>query len=389
MKMRLLSTVGLSALVLTGILLTLHSCNKNPQTSNRQEDENALIKAAIAKNGHPYTVPVNQKIETFYADGAGERISTELLRQRSSGANSRTSSIISACDYSNIPVAVLNTYAISINCAQDFQITWNYTISTNNNLVLTNSTVPTAQTKGSVRVTNTSGSTIYTETTLNASMVDLGADNTNPGYELYSVTFTSSPITISNFSSSNTIRLGGIVVTDCPDVEPVSLALQPFALNGANGAATNPCFRIDPTYLGMVTAPLRIYGEDPAFVCSPFVYPSMQQVQYSTDGGNTWIGETATATLRYWAAPPASWTTPVKNFINAHLGYVDPTGSLLLQIDLPSGTHTVQLRNRNIVYNGTLASYGNIWPLPVFSGPGANCCVGPWSAISSYTVTYP
>lgn len=389
MKMRLFYTGGLSALLLTGIILFLHSCNKNPQTNARQEEENALIKAAIAKNGHPYTVPVNQKIEAFYADGTGQRIATELLRQRSSGANSRAASIISACDFSNAPVANLNTYAISVNCAQDFQITWNYTVSTNNNLVLTSPANPAATSKGSVRVTNSSGSTIYSQTNSAASLVDIGPDNNNPGYELYSVTFTSYPIDISNFSGNNTIRLGGTVVSDCPYVEPIALALQPFALNGANGAATNPCFRVDPTYLGTVTAPLRIYGEDPLFSCSPYVYPSMQQVQYSTDGGNTWIGETTTSTLKYWASPPASWTTPVKNFINAHLGYVDPTGSLLLQIDLPAGTYNVQLRNRNIVYNGTLASYGNIWPLPVLSGANANCCVGPWSTVSSYPVTYP
>lgn len=387
MKMRLLSTVGLSALVLTGILLTLHSCNKNPQSTSQQQENNDLIKADLAKKKPSFTVPVNQKIEAVYVDAAGQRISTETLRKRSAGANSRTASIISACDYSNTPISNLNTYGISVNCAQDFTITWNYTVSTNNNLVLTNSTVPTAISKGSVRVTNSSGSTIYTETNSTASLLDLGADNTTPGYELYSVTFTSNPIDISNFSSSNTIRLGGLVVTDCPDVEPISISLQGFALNGTNSAVTNPCFRVDATYPAQVNAPFRIWGEDPAGFCNPYVYPSMQEVQYSIDGGNTWVGETATSTLRYWATPP-SQVTIFNNYINAHLGYVDPVGALELQIDLPAGnTYNILLRNRNIVFNGTLASYGNKWPVPVF-GTGGNCCFGPWSTISAYMVTY-
>jgi hypothetical protein len=388
MKMRLLSTVGLCALVLTGILLTLHSCNKNPQTTDRQNDEKELIKAAIAKNGLPLTVPVNQKIEAFYADGAGQRVSTELLRQRSAGANSRTNSIISACDFTNIPTANLNSYAITVTCQQDFRITWNYTISSNNNLALNSPASPAAISKGSVRVTDQSGSTLFTDNNAGCSIVDMGPDNSNPGYELFSVTFNSTFISISLFSTNNTIRLGGTVFSNCTYVEPIALALQPFALNGVNSAVTNPCYRIDPTYIGVVTAPLRVFGEDIAFSCSPFVYPSMQQVQYSIDGGNTWIGESTTSSLSYWVAPPANINTPVKNFINAHLGYVDPTGSLQLQINLSAGPHTVQLRNRNIVYNGTLASYGNIWPLPIFSGPTANCCAGPWSGISSYTVTY-
>jgi|GEM_PF-6876061 len=386
MKMRLLSTVGLSALVLTSIILTLHSCNKNPQTASRQEDNDERLKAAFAQKSHSFTVPVNQKIEAVYVDAKGQRISTETLRQRSAGAHSRIASIISACDYSNTPLSNIGTYGISVNCAQDFTITWNYTISTNNNLVLVNSTVPSAVSKGSVRVTNSSGSTIFSETNSTATLIDIGADNTNPGYELYTVTFTSHPIAISNFSSSNSIRLGGVVVTDCADVEPISISLQGFTLSGTNGAATNPCYRVDATYPARVTAPFRIWGEDPAGFCTPYAYPSMQEVQYSIDGGITWVGETTTSTFRYWSA---TLNTPFDNYVNAHLGYVDPVGALQLQIDLPAGnTYKLQLRNRNIVFNGTLASYGNKWPLPVFSGPGANCCTGPWSAISAYTVTY-
>jgi len=388
MKMRLLSTVGLSALVLSGILLTLHSCNKNPQsTSQQQGKDDDLLKADIAKKGHSFTVPVNQKIEAVYVDAAGERISAETLRQRSAGAHSRTASIISACDYSNTPVSNLNTYGISVNCAQNFTITWDYTVSTNNNLVPVNSTVPTAISKGSVRVTNSSGSTIYSETNSTATIVDLGADVNNPGYENYDVTFTSNPIDISNFSSSNSIRLGGLVVTDCPDVEPISISLQGFALNGSNSAVTNPCYRVDAIYPAQVTAPFRIWGEDPAGFCIPYVYPSMQEVQYSIDGGTTWVGETATPTLRYWATPGQN--TPFDNYINAHLGYVDPVGALELQIDLPHGnTYNILLRNRNIVFNGTLASYGNKWPVPVF-GTGGNCCAGPWSTVSFYrNITY-
>ncbi|OQP47437.1 hypothetical protein A4H97_08050 [Niastella yeongjuensis] len=386
MKMRLLSTVGLSALLLTGILFTLHSCNKNPQTIEKHEDDNAALKAEFEKKGHEFTVRVNQKLETFYSNESGQRLSTEVLRQRSARASGRTTSIISACDFMNEPVATFNTYGVSVNCAQNFVLTWNYTISTNNNLVSVN-TATGVKTKGTVKITNSSGTTLYSASKDAYSIIDIGADVSNPGYELYSVTFTSDPIDIFNFGGSNTIKLGGTVVTDCDDVESILIAVQSFNLNGINSVYNNPLLRIDAAWVTQVN-PIRIFGEDPAGFCLPYVYPSMQQVQYSIDGGVTWIGESANSTLRYWQSPPVSWTTPVKNFINAHLGFVDPVGALLLQIDLPAGSYNVLIRYRNIVYNGTLASYGNIWPLPVLSGTGANCQAGPWSEILSYPVTY-
>ncbi|GGB04988.1 hypothetical protein [Puia dinghuensis] len=393
MTRRLLTTVGLSVLLLSGTALLFHSCKKQDQTPSQQDldqraKEKALVSAMIAKKGLTFFVPVNQRLEAYYVDQANHRIPKELLMKHSTGVKG-TASITSACDFSNTPVVTISSYAITTNCEQGFSITWNYTISTNNNIVAVNPTVTTAKSKGLLRIVNSSNSQIYTENDGLTTLQDMGPDNSNPGYELFSVSFTSSNISITDFASGNSIKLGANLVTDCPDVEPVSIAITTYGLNGSGGAATNPCDRLDAIQIPSSTStPFHIYGEDPVGTCvSGFIYPDLQEIQYSLNGG-AWSSDTTNTVWSYYL-PPTNNATFANLVNNAHQPFVDPTGSLELQLNLARNqTYNVSIRYRNIMFNGTLASYGNVWPLPILTGANTNCCVGPWSTVRTYTLTY-
>jgi hypothetical protein len=394
MKRRLLTTLSSLLLLLSVTVLLLHSCKKQDQPPTQQDldqraNEKALISARIAQKGLTFFVPVNQKLESYYVDSALNRIPKELLLKRSSGTKG-TASITSACDFSNTPTVTISSYAITTNCESGFSITWNYTVSTNNNIVPTNPTISTAKSKGLLRIVNSSNTQIYTENPALASLQDAGADPNNPGYELFNVSITSSNISISDFASGNSIKLGANLVTDCPDVEAVSIAIATYSLNGSGGAAANPCDRLDAIQIPSITStPFRIYGEDPVGTCvSGFIYPDLQEIQYSLNGGTTWSSDTTNLVWSYWL-PPTNNTVLATLVNNGHSPFVDPTGSLELQLNLTQGqTYNVSIRYRNIMYNGTLASYGNVWPYPILSGANQNCCLGPWSTVSTYTLTY-
>lgn len=370
--------------------MLIHSCKKQDQQTSQADqktrtNELLAIKQRMDRDGLTYTVPVNQKLEAYFADKNGNRVPDSLLK-KVSGGTKIVEAITSACDYSNSPSNTFDSYSLTSMCQSGFVISWNYTISSNNNLVLVNATVPTAKSKGTVKIYNSGSTLLYSATPLATSVSDLGVDSSNPGNELFAVTITSDPIPFSNFASGNAVKLGATIVTDCPDVEALSISITQYDINGNGGALANSCDRLDPIQIAQSSAPLRFYGEDPVGVCaSGFVYPQLQEIQYSTDGVN-WVGENYSSSLSYWLAPPT--IAVYDSILNKHLGYVDPYGALELNISLPSGSYNVRIRSRNIMFNNPISSYpGSMWPVPVFGASG-NCCVGPWSAITTYSVTY-
>jgi hypothetical protein len=374
----------------TAIALVINSCKKQDQQGSQQDqktrtDQLTAIKQRLDRDGLTYTIPVNQKLEAYFVDKAGNRVPDAVLKKTSTGIKT-VDAITSACDFSNTPSATFNSYSLTSVCTSGFTIAWSYTVSSNNNVVKTNSTTG-ATSKGIVKIYNSANAQVYSATPLAASVSDIGVDSSNPGYELFAVAITSAPIPFSNFASGNTVKLGALLVTDCPDVEAFSIALSMYDINPNGGALANSCDRLDPIQVAQSVAPLRFYGEDPVGVCaSGFVYPQLQEIQYSTDGIN-WVGESPTASLSYWL-PPSSIAV-YDSILNKHLGYVDPYGALELNISIaPAGSYNVRVRSRNIMFNNALSSYpGSMWPVPVF-GANGNCCVGPWSAITTYSVTY-
>jgi len=389
-KVRLAKKWLLFFLLPAAVVIMIHSCKKQDRQGSQADqktrtDELLAIKQRIDRDGLTYTVPVNQKLEAYFADKTGNRVPDSLLKKTATGAKT-VDAITSSCDFSNTPSATFVSYSLTSMCQSGFVIAWSYTISSNNNLVLTNPTVSTAKSKGVVKIYNSGNTQVYSATPLATSVTDIGADPANPGYELFAVAITSDAIPFSNFASGNIVKLGATIVTDCPDVEAFSVAISMYDINANGGAAANACDRLDPIQVAQSSAPLRFYGEDPIGICaSTFPYPQLQEIQYSADSA-TWFGESPSTTLSYWL-PPSSIAV-YDSILNKHLGYVDPYGALELNISLAPGTHIVSVRSRNIMFNNPLSSYpGSMWPVPTF-GPNGNCCVGPWSAVTTYSVTY-
>ncbi|HTI06997.1 MAG TPA: hypothetical protein VL832_00535 [Puia sp.] len=382
------------AAFLFALILFIHGCKKQDQNSLvAQKDEQARAKEAIKnqidQNGRTWEIPVHQQLEAFYADAKGNRVPRDILLQHSRGSQGgkTTDAITSACDFSNEPSATITAYSLNSNCITGtYIISWTYLVSSNNNIAAANPASPSATSKGLLKIYNSSGVQQYTQNATTVSIVDNGIDSVNSGYELFSVTFTSTAIASSYFNTSNVMKLGATIVTDCPDVEAFSISITPYSFNTYGGPLASSCDRIDPIWFASTTNPFKIWGEDPTATCqSGFVYPHMQQIEYLVDTSKVWV-DSASATLGYYLPPPPGGGS-FDNYLNAHRGYVDPYGFLELKIDfssLPSGSHTIYFRHRNITFN--TVPTGEI-PLPTF-GAGGNCCVGAWSSIVSYTFTH-
>ena len=392
MRRNSISSVLAGLIFMSGIVLLLHGCSKEDksETAIRHSElaqAKADLKAMLAKNGSTTVVPLQEKISAYYSNTAGVAISRERLLRHGSRPGVQGASITSSCDYSNDPSALLNSYSITFDCIQGFKVAWNYTVSTNNNIVASNPTTPSQITKGKFYIYN--GTTvIYSDLNVaSSSIIDEGADPSNGGYELYSITFTTGWLPSSDFSASYTTKLGALLVTDCADIEAFPIALQSYSATGYQFPVTQPCSRIDPYYFNHNTAPLRIWGEDPVGTCSGtgYNYPDLQEINFSIDGGG-WIGGSTTSSYFSYYLAPTTWT-PYPNFATAQMGYVDPYGIFILQLSgLSTGTHSIAIRTRNILYSNPPSSYpGGVWPTP---NPGVNCCAGAWSVTTTYSVTY-
>jgi len=389
MKHKTFRSFIVMAILLPGLLFLVHSCKKSengasPAEATELANAKAALKEKIRKEGWSVTIPVNQKIGASYVDRNGKEVPKEELMRRSHGSSA--GSIISSCDYSNSPTVLLNSYTLYFNCTTGYQVSWNYTVSTNNNIVATSPYNSSQVSKGKFYIYNSSNTLIYSNTAVTpAAVSDIGADPMNGGYELFSVTFSTGWLPLSDFDGAYTTKLGALLVTDCSDIEAFPIALQNYSATAYQYPSTQPCSRIDPIYFNSYS-PIRIWGEDPIGTCTGtgYVYPDLQEINFSIDGG-AWIGGSTASTYLSYYLPPPSWT-PYPNFNSAHLGYVDPYGVMILQLTGLFGPHNIAVRERNIVYYNPASSYtGGVWPVP---NPGTNCCAGSWSSTTTYSVTY-
>jgi len=395
MKRRNLFPFIVILLLIPGLLFLVNGCKKQDTgMTAAQADELANAKTAlkekIAKEGRAVTIPVNQKITAFYADQNGNEVPKEVLLARRPGRSNAAASIISACDYSNSPTVLLNSYSIYSDCATGYKVSWNYTVSTNNNIVATSSYNSSQVTKGKFYIYDNNNTLVYSNLSVTpATVTDMGADPANFGYELFSVTFNTGLLPPGVFNTSYTTKLGALIMTDCSDFEPFPIALQNYSATAYQYPSTQPCSRIDPFYLNNYTKPLRVWGEDPIGSCAGtgYVYPNWQEINFSVNGG-AWFGGSLASpagTLTYYF-PPSNWA-PYPNLSGSSLGgYVDPYGVFIVQLNLAAGaTYSISMRSRNIVYNNPPSYYGGVWPLP---NAGVNCCVGAWSATTTMSVAY-
>jgi hypothetical protein len=402
--------VCIAALLVVTIAVSIVACNKKSDVNNQQyQNDNAQflkqIQDNLAKKGLVMTTPVNEKVTTFYADAKGNAIAASILKLH----RVSTFGISSACDYSNSPSANILSYSVSSMCStyaakcststascpvQSYalQVSWTYQVSTNNNIVAVNPTIPALTTKGSLLIYSSTGTKISTVTATTVNIVDNGLDVSNPGNELFTVTFTTpwlNPATTPYGQAGNVEKVGGTFATNCPDGESFAIATAPYTpYTTASNLAANPCLRNDPINYSTTNNPsyITIYGEDPTIsVCpwSGFSLPSLQQVQYSTNNGKTWLDGTINGLT------VVSTNSVFKNFIPAlttggllyNGSYVDPNGACQMRLTLPTKTtYTILLRERNLTFNTVTSPY----PIPTAS----NCCVGSWITYPAFTYVH-
>ena len=326
-------------------------------------------------------MPVNQKMDAYFSDLSGNRLSAKYLKEKTSA-----NPIASACDYSNTPSVVLNSLGRAYKCQFGEKITWQYTVSSNNNIKLVNPYNANSKTKGQLRIYNKSNNTLaYSEdVTSGITLVDNGVDPSQPGYEKFTVTFTSGWENESYFDFNKyQIKIGAFCATDCPDVEPVSIAIGFYYFTtGGAWDSVYPCSRTDEVAINGSGTAILMYGgyTVQSTPCDPGYYlPDMQEIRYSTNGGTTWsqTGMTYTGTNSYWS-----------NFNNVpNKGYLDPIGAGHIVFKLTHGqTYNLIFQERNIQYNYT-GAYPNPLPLP----NGSNSCTGAWGNMpipSNMTFTF-
>jgi hypothetical protein len=340
----------------------------------------------IAKHGQTYTVPVHQRMQVYFGDSKGNRFTPKFVQ--TTGGTKAVTNITSGCDGDPNGYASINTYSIITDCKSGYEISFNTTVSSDDQIVAVNPNNSADISKGSIRIYNPSNTLIYSNLSVSLDpstnpVIDMGADPTNPGYELFSVTFTSgwiSAVTLDPMLlASYTMKLGAFYESDCSDLEHSNGGLWANTYTSAQFPNADPVSRVDVIQTVSSTQPFEFYGEDPVGACTMgYTFPDLQEINYSTNGGGTWIGETSSLTLSY-ILPPT--TAPFQNLTgSSHYGYVDPYGSLELKISL-TGSGTMLLRYRNILFNSEPPPGGN-YPVP---SVGTNCTAGPWSIISSYS----
>jgi len=375
-----------SILFILAIIALPIACQKSSQQSTSETDLASQQQAAkqqiltlIQKNGKTYTVPVHQRMEFYVGDSVGNRIARP---------NVQVTGITSTCDGDPNGYATINTYSIITDCSSGYKISFNTTVSSDDNIVATNPYNSGQTSKGSVRIYNPSNTLIYSNLSMPLDVstnppVDMGADPDNPGYELFSVTFTSGWISASSLDptgiASYTMKLGAFYESDCSDLEHSNGGLWANTYTSVQFPNVDPSSRVDATYNVSSSNPFEFYGEDPVGSCTmSFTFPDLQEIDYSINGGTTWIGESSSSTLSYHLPPSIP---PFQNLTgSSHYGYVDPYGSLELVITLTSHG-TMLYRYRNITFNTEPGPGGN-YPVP---SVGSNCTAGPWSIIGSYS----
>ena len=99
------------------VIIMIHSCKKQDQQVSQADqktrtNELLSIKQRMDRDGLTYTVPVNQKLEAYFIDKAGNRVPDSVLKRTAQGTKT-VDAITSACDYSNTPTVTLGSYSLT------------------------------------------------------------------------------------------------------------------------------------------------------------------------------------------------------------------------------------------------------------------------------------
>lgn len=165
------------------------------------------------------------------------------------GANGRTLSMPCDATDPDFEDNTFNLQSIDVNfqgCNNSFTVTAHYQLSTGFNVVSANPLNSTQLTRGRMRIRQGTSNILYTDNNIaiaSSDIVLLGSDPSNPNKKLYSITYTSQPITNTSWLQ-NTIYFEErpIIYTDCSDaiITPATWQAIPWSFG------LNVCNRIDP-----------------------------------------------------------------------------------------------------------------------------------------------
>lgn len=317
--------------VATVIIIT-GGCKKSYYStlSSYEEVRSALLEKS-RRGGKKHFINVDQKIEAHYTDLTGKMLD---VQQRAPNG-------VSLCDYSS-PDVLLKEYSRIAMCGTSGNIlSWKYEISSTNFLTFANpinTSNNNRKTRGVVRIFD--GSTeIYNEVTFNVVIIDNGTDPNNLNANIYSVIFTSSSInTLYLLNPNYELRVGAFIMNDCDEYQPaiISVANTGLPHTGVNDV----CRKSDICYINPGTTGVFISGVDPLALCpSGYLYPDLQQVEFTVDNGVNWY-PIENALTSFTAIQNTNYLNPFEAS-----GVVPQSGS---GYSLSSGTYTMEFRYRDV-----------------------------------------
>lgn len=373
---------------LATFIIIFNSCKKadlqSPIDNVSDATNIARIKESVAKQveengGIPQIFTHKQHVLTQWVDKNRIPVTKEQIQNN----------FTSACNFDLPTQSDLVQYSRVYRCGSSgagfppgYLIQFEYLVSWNNNIVLDNGS--NIYTSGFIDIVDGSSNVVQSisldYTNANVEIVEIGPDGSHPGNYYFSVKFRSInnsdlvPAAYIN-DASYTVKVSAMFVTDCKTGgDPYSLFMLPASLFGFTGnSGDDPCERNEMAWpnFNSSTHKIEITGYNAlSLSCgygSPFIEPDLQQVQYSLDGGATWVNCSNLTASNTYGIYNTSYIR------KADVAY-SPT--------ITAGTYDVTIRYRNWKY---ISSSPTNYPTP----SGSDChSVGDGSNTLESTYAY-
>lgn len=244
----------------TILLLFFFGCKKvdnNLQKGRvtQQFQDNALAKLRLAVANNPslkrITVPVNEKVEGYFADSSLKRITSKSIK---GSPNSRVYQCADPVDMDYPPSSTLKSYTYEYDCNLGYKFTFNWEVSISVNLLTVQGSYVA---KGRVRVIG-NGVSVYSDLNLTSiTLTNLGDDpgtlNQNVIYEVEYETDWINAGYFGDIYAPESLQTSFVAPTDCIDIPNYVTGYKTVAFDG-----TKSCTRIDP--LAIIPAEKDLQG---------------------------------------------------------------------------------------------------------------------------------
>jgi hypothetical protein len=224
-------------------------------------------------------------------------------------------------------------------------------------------------------------------------VVDRGADNTNPGNNVYRVTFSCQAVistAIVNGGTAYNVFTSALFGTTCNNGTNYLVGSAAVTSSGFTGASGNdPCKRNEKIICLLASSGGNnpTYRPSASFVAqstgycgynSTFIIPDVIEVEYSKDGGSTFSSNMTSGI-----------GIPTGNYLEYNSAGGGPSIPYTSGAVLTSGTYNIVFRHRNWKYGDPARLITNPFTPPGTSGAPLDCTnAGNGTAPSAYTYYY-